>query len=78
MKTDFYFADIQVGIELKVDDRGALAGLTDNQLASLRQSLYTTLNCFIYTRALFLSDNEIHREKPESEKDTVDLPADGG
>lgn len=78
METDFYFADIQVGITLKANDKGALAGLTDNQLASLRQSIYTTLNCFIYTRALFLSDNGLPKEKPESEKDTVDLPADGG
>lgn len=58
METDFYFADIQVGIALKVSEKGALAGLTDNQLASLRQSIYTTLNCFIYTRALFLTDTE--------------------
>lgn len=57
METDFYFADIQVGITLKVVDEGALAGITDNQVASLRQMIYTTLNCFIYTRALFLTDS---------------------
>jgi len=78
MVTDFYFADIQVGITLKVNERGALAGLTDNQLASLRQSIYTTLNCFIYTRALFLTDKIDERLTIKSLPKTPKPEQDGG
>jgi len=76
METDFYFADIQVGITLKVNDKGALTQLTDNQLASLRQSIYTTLNCFIYTRALFLSDMAALQKKLDDQRDLLDFPQD--
>ena len=57
METDFYYADIRVHITLKYVEQSALAGLTDNQLSALRQGLYTMLSCFVYQRALFLTDN---------------------
>jgi len=57
MESDFFYADLNVHIRLKWDKRSALAGLTDNQLSALRQGLYTMLSCFVYQRALFLTDN---------------------
>ena len=76
METVFYFADIRVGIELRLDDNGALSRLNENELSSLRQSLYTTLNCFIYTRALFLSDMAALQKKLDDQRDLLDFPQD--
>lgn len=69
MESDFYFADLNIHIRVKWDERSALAGLTDNQLSALRQGLYTTLSCFVYQRALFLTDvAEVVKQQDKARK----------
>ena len=78
MVTDFYFADIGVGISIVLNEDGQLGNLTEDQLSALRQVLYLGLNTFAYTRALFLLEADKIPNIPEAKKETKDNKQDGG
>jgi len=78
METDFFYADIQVGITLKVIESGALSELTDNEVSSLRQILYLALNSFVYVRALYAADVAAIERAKRAFSQKKDNEPDGG
>lgn len=73
MQWDYVYADYGVTVTFKVSNDTALGQLTDREVMSLQQMIYLTLNCFTYTRALYLQDltdkNKIIRTENEKESD---------
>lgn len=75
MQWDYVYADYGVTVTFKVSNDTALGQLTDREVMSLQQMIYLTLNCFTYTRALYMQDlidkHKYDYLKDEGKKDDV-------
>ena len=71
IECDFYYADLQVTITIKEHKGDAFSKLTPNQWAALQQTMYLSLNTFMYVLALHTSDNQIDEGKEDEHREST-------
>lgn len=54
----FYYADLDLTVELEGKDGGFIDALTHNERMALQQQLYLSISSFLTTRALYYADKE--------------------
>ena len=58
MVLNFYYADLDIEVSLEDKKGKRLDGYSANERMALQQVIYLALNTFLYTKALFLSDDQ--------------------
>jgi len=78
MKQNFYYADLDWNVDIDDGKSGVFKSMVDVEVHALQLQVWQAISGFLTTRALYLTKPDVTERKKESEKDTVDLPADGG
>lgn len=56
MQIEYVFADHSVTVTLSSDEAGLVGGLNDTDVKCLEQIIYMAISCFVFTRAMALSE----------------------